>query len=218
MSIKLIAGVLLAAVLVTAGAVNAFSGPGQDEGMPSPEEMNEMMAQWAALGTPGPDHAHLEAFVGTWKTTTRMWMAPDAPPVETQGRSVVEWVLGGRYIQERMTSTLMLPDPENPAAMKSVPYEGLGFTGYDNYRNVYVGSWMDNQGTQFLTFRGSRHPATGLFTFYGEMDEPYLKVAGRTVKYRNEIKSENEHVFSIYDLHVADDYKVMEIVYKRADS
>ena len=48
------------------------------------------------------------------------------------------------------------------------------------------------------------------------MDEPMLDVIGRTVKYVTRIISEDEHVFSIYDLHAGDDYKVLEITFKRA--
>ena len=50
---------------------------------------------------------------------------------------------------------------------------------------------------------------------FGQMDEPMLKVYGRTIKYVTKIVSPDKHVFSIYDLHAGDDYKVIEITYER---
>ena len=58
-------------------------------------------------------------------------------------------------------------------------------------------------------------PKTGVFTFYGEMDEPMLKVTGRTIKYVTRIVDANNYVFTIIDLHAGDDYKVVEITYAR---
>ena len=50
---------------------------------------------------------------------------------------------------------------------------------------------------------------------YGEMDEPMMKVFGRYVKYVHTIVNNDKHVFSIYDLHAGDNYKVVEVVYDR---
>ena len=91
----------------------------------------------------------------------------------------------------------------------------MGLTGYDNYRNMYTGSWFSNMSTNMLTMTGTRHPQTGVFTYYGEMDEPGIKVTGRTVKYVTRIIDRNTHVFEIIDLHAGDDYKVIEITYTR---
>ena len=157
------------------------------------------------MAAPGEHHKHLEHFVGTWDTVTSMWMSgPDGPATESKGTSTVKWILGGRFILE-----------EHHGLMMGMPYEGLGMTGYDKFKNLYVGSWSSNMDTQLLTMRGMRHPKTGEFTFYGEMDEPTLQVYGRTVKYVNRIVSPDKHVFTIYDLHAGDDYKVIEITYQR---
>ena len=45
--------------------------------------------------------------------------------------------------------------------------------------------------------------------------EPMLKVVGRTVKYIATIKSPDQYVFEVIDLHASDNYKVFEIVYDR---
>lgn len=183
------------------GQEEKTSAPGQ----PTPEEMAAMQAEWMRVASPGKHHKHLDYFVGNWKTKTSIWMAgPGSQPMVSEGSSEVKWVLGGRYTMDTHKGTMM-----------GQPYEGIGFTGYDNYRNLYVGSWYSNMGTNVLTMAGSRHPETGIFTLYGEMDEPSLKVVGRTVKYVTRIVDKNHYVFSIIDLHASDDYKVIEIEYTR---
>ena len=99
--------------------------------------------------------------------------------------------------------------------MMGQPFEGIGYTGYDNYKNMYVFSWIENQSTMMLTASGMTDPSKKVFTFYGQMDEPMLDVSGRTVKYVIKIINEDKHVFEIIDLHAGDDYKVIEVVYTR---
>ncbi len=168
-------------------------------------EQQAMMAEWAKIASPGDPHKHLEYFVGTWKTKTKMYMGgPGSTPMESEGKSVMKWVLDGRFIQDNYKGTMM-----------GMPYEGIGMTGYDNYRNLYINSWCSNQGTNMLTMSGMRHPKTGVFTYYGKMDEPRLKVVGRTVKYVTRIVDKDHYTFEIIDLHAGDDYKVIELSYER---
>ena len=78
-----------------------------------------------------------------------------------------------------------------------------------------VGCWADTMGTQLLTMKGTASPDGTVFTYYGEMDEPMMGVIGRTVKFQTKVVDNDTHVFSIYDLHAGDDYKVVEVTYKR---
>ena len=192
---------------LVAGAVLATSAtaPGQDPGEGMTAEQQAMMAEWAKVAAPGDHHKHLDYFVGKWKTKTKMYMGgPGSAAMESEGASEMKWVLGGRFIMDEHKGTMM-----------GQPYEGIGMTGYDNYRNLYISSWYSNQGTNILTMSGMRHPKTGVFTYYGEMDEPGLKVTGRTVKYVTKIVDSDHFTFDIIDLHAGDDYKVIEIAYER---
>lgn len=183
----------------------ALSDDKPNPAQPTPDEMAAMQAEWAKLAAPGEHHKHLDYFVGKWRAKTKMWMGgPGSQAVESDGTSEVKWVLGGRYLLDRHQGSLM-----------GQPYEGMGLTGYDNYRNMYTGSWFSNMSTNMLTMTGTRHPQTGVFTYYGEMDEPGMKVIGRTVKYVTRIIDRNVYVFEIIDLHAGDDYKVLEITYTR---
>jgi hypothetical protein len=115
--------IALAAAVILAGLAAA-----QDWAEMSPAEQQKMMQEWVRLGTPAEPHQALEPLVGTWKTTSRLWMAgPDAPPMESHGTSVKTWVLGGRWLQEDLESEMM-----------GQPLQGRGMTGFDNFKNTYV--------------------------------------------------------------------------------
>ncbi len=209
-----LAGAVCATLLIglTTEVMSQQSAAEKPEGMPMPsaEEQAKMMQEWMRLSQPGEGHKHLDHFVGDWNLTIRMYMGgPTSEPTETKGTSTVKKVLGGRYLMENM-------DAEMDYGMgQPLPFEGLGLIGYDNFRNMYTTTWCDNMGTALIVLRGGRHPHTGLFTYYGELDEPMMKVVGRTIKSTTRVINDDKHVFELYDLHVSDDYKVMEIVYER---
>lgn len=171
---------------------------------PTPEQMQEMMKMWG----PGEHHKHLGFFVGKWDTVTKVYMGgPGSDAMESSGTTEIKWVLGNRYVQETHKGTMM-----------GMPYEGFGMTGYDNYKNMYVGTWYSNMGTEVLSYKGARDPSGKKFTYYGEMDEPMLNVSGRTVKYVTTIMDADHYKMEIIDLHAGDDYKVIEFVYTRQKS
>ncbi len=175
-------------------------------GMPkmSAEEMAQMQ-DYMKLMQPGDAHKHLQKMVGTWDTVTKMWMGgPGSPPMESTGVSTFKSVLGGNWIMEQHTGSMM-----------GMPYEGVGMMGYDNYKNLYVSTWHSNMSTELLKMSGSRHPKTGVTTMYGTMDEPQLNVHGRTVKYVSTPDGDDKFTFAIIDLHAGENYKVIELSYTR---
>ncbi len=176
------------------------------EGTPamSAEDLAHMQ-EYMKLMQPGEAHKHLYQYVGVWDTVTKVWMGgPGTPPMESTGTSTFTSVLGGRWVMEEHTGTMM-----------GMPYLGKGMMGYDNYKNLYVGTWYSNMSTEMLQMVGSRHPKTDVVTMYGVMDEPQLSVHGRTVKYVIKQTDDDHFTFEIIDLHASDDYKVIEISYTR---
>lgn len=214
MKLRLLAsGIVIgvASALFTSHAISQEQG-----GMPapSPDEMQQMMKAWKDAVTPGEHHEKLKHFVGEWDTTIRVWWSgPAGPPIETAGASSIEMVLDGRFVMEDFTGEVMMPDASG--AMKPVSMNGIALTGYDNFRKMYVGSWVDNHSTHLISIRGSMDPTGKVITMYGEADEPMLGVVGRTLKYVTRIIDDKSHVFEMYDLHAGDNYKVFEILYTR---
>lgn len=207
----LLAGLTILATGLLAVALAQDSPTGT---ISSPDDMAKMIEKWKNVINPGEHHKALEQRIGSWDTVTRMWMGgPGAQAVETKGSSEFRWVLGGRFIMEEHKGKTLMPDDEGRT--KSMDYEGIGLTGYDNYKNQYVATWIDSLGTQMLSMRGGRPPEGKKFFLYGLMDEPMLDIHDRMVKYVLEIVDENKHTFTLYDLHAGDDYKVVEISYTR---
>jgi len=199
--------ILLVGVLGIIGTqVYSQNESGQADGQPQMTSKEQaMMEACMKVATPGENHKHLQSLIGNWNTSTKIWMGgPGTHAMETNGTAQCRWVLGGRFVQEVYKGEFM-----------GQPYEAMGMTGYDNYKNMYVASWADTAGTQLLTSKGQRDPSGKVFTFYGEMDDPTINISGKSTKYVTKIINENKRVFEIIDLHAGDDYKVMEITYTR---
>jgi hypothetical protein len=128
---------------------------------PKAQSEAEMMAQWQAAMTPSDGHARLMPMVGTWKATTTFTMAPGAPSQTSEGSSVHRFVLGGRYLEQNYKGMSM-----------GMPFEGHGFTGYDNVQKRYVGVWMDTFGTGLMSSISTGKPSDERIDFVCEAVEP----------------------------------------------
>jgi hypothetical protein len=144
--------------------------------MPAPAaapSQDEMMAAMAKASTPGERHKVLARSAGDWKVTTKMWMAPDQPPIENTGTMKGEMVLGGRYLQAIFKSTFM-----------GQPFEGRSLDAYDNIAQTFTNTWIDNMGTGVLISRGDcSDPSCKVITLTGLMVDPMSggKVNTKTV-------------------------------------
>lgn len=191
---------ILAAALV---AVAAAQVTAQQEQQMSPEQQ-QAMETWMKYATPGPNHKLLEPFVGSWNVTTTWWEAPGAPPVGWKGTSENMWVLGGRFVQQSVT-----------AEMTGQPFSGIGYTGYDNFKQKFVGTWMDSMGTMVMISSGSADASGKVLTFMAEMDDV---ISGRSMTMREVIRvvDKNRHTFEMYGPDKSGkEFRTMEIVYTR---
>ena len=132
------------------------------------DPMMKMMMEMAA---PGPEHEKLKPLAGSWTCTVKFWPAPGAPPEESTGTLERKWVLGGRFLQEDYRGTAM-----------NMPFEGMGFVGYDKMQRKYDALWMDTMGTGVWSTSGSFDASGKTLTFSGENFDPMVgkKVMGRS--------------------------------------
>lgn len=158
-----------------------------------------------AAGTPGPEHEVLKAFEGTWKAAVSFWMQPGAAPMHAEGTMVNEWILGGRFLQQRYTSNFM-----------GSPFAGQGLFGYNGVDRRYEGLWVDTMSTAMMLETGRYDASMRTFTMQGEVTDPASR---KSMKKKTVITvdSPNQHTMS---MHFADDgaksfWKCMEIVYTR---
>ena len=167
-------------------------------------DQGEMMKKWMAVATPGPEHKALEALVGEWAVASKWWMAPDAPPTESKGTSKVRTILGGRFVQEEYAGQFM-----------GKPLNGLGLTGYDNFKKRYASFWIDDSGTAMYTSTGKASADGKSFSFNGRMDDPMSGEKNKPVKYVIRIVNPNKRTFEMHEPARGEKSLVAEMTYTR---
>jgi hypothetical protein len=185
-------------------AFNDASAQGKKKSkMPTQEEM---MKKWGEAMTPGPAHKNFEQFVGTWDVETKMWMnGPKGEASVSKGSSEYKLALGGRYLQQEFSGEMM-----------GQPFNGVGYTGYDNFGKKYVSFWIDNMSTAMSTMEGTMDKEGKTLTMWGKMDEPATGEKGKQVKYVTRVVDKDKHVFESYDVtSYGEKQPVMVITYTR---
>lgn len=138
-----------------------------------------MMAKWMEMSTPGPQHKMLEPLVGKWTFTCKTMM-PGMPTEESTGTCETKWAMDGRFIQDDVKGTMM-----------GQPFNGMSFTGYDNFKKKYVMTWLDNMNTGLMASEGTYDAATKTFTYIGECPDV---MTGKMSKSRSTVKAtDNDH-------------------------
>jgi hypothetical protein len=199
-----LATILFAALAASPGCASMMT----DEGTAAPAMTEEqMMARMMELATPGEGHARLQAVVGTFKTKGTFWMAPDTPPTISDGSSTNTWVLGGRYVKQ-----------EYKGDFDGQPFEGLGFTGFNNASGQYESTWMDSASTFIMPLATGTTDASGRVTTYRrERDDP---MTGLPTKSREviTIHNDNRHTFEWYEMNPdGSEWLMMRMEYTRTN-
>jgi len=196
----------VATLAVTASL--AFPAPAQEKGSPgeAPKmpSQEEMMKAWMAVATPGEAHKKLEPIVGSFDVKTTSWMAPGKPPEESTGTSETKWILGNRFVEQTVSGTMM-----------GQPFSGVGFTGYDNYKKKYVGTWMDTMGTMIMTSTGTMDASGKKLTSWSVVDDVITKKPAK-IRSLLTILDNDHHKFEMWGPGPdGKSFKVLEINYTR---
>jgi hypothetical protein len=189
-----------AALLVVCASASLAQEPKK---APSAEEKAATDAMMKAA-TPGDMHKKLSPMVGTFDVKVTMWNMPGQPPTDSSGTAVDTWVLGGRFVEERFTGTFM-----------GMPFTGIGYTGYDNVRKEYVGTWMDNFGTQMMVSSGNVGADGKTYSFTSSMSDP---MSGKTMPVQEKVTvtDDDHHVMEMWAPGPdGKSHKMMEITYTR---
>jgi hypothetical protein len=198
-------GALPAAAAAGPGSKGAKAAPATKLETPAPPQADAardtMMAEMMRLATPGPQHEALKASVGKWKAVVKSWSAPGEPLV-SEGTSESRMILGGRYLEDRLQSTMM-----------GQPFEGYGLTGYDNGAQRYWFFWVDNMSTSMMSGTGSMDEAGKTLTVTATTPGPDGKPTD--VRMVTKFVDENTHVWSMYGMMGGQEMLMMEITYTR---
>jgi len=107
-------------------------------------EQQKHVDAWKSAGAPNAHHQKLAQLKGDWNFTTQWRAAADAKAYESRGTSTFTVLYGGRYVEQRMTGSVL-----------GNSYEGRGMLGYDNRKNLFVSSWIDNHQTSIINAEGA---------------------------------------------------------------
>jgi hypothetical protein len=172
------------------------------------DAMAKAMAEFARISMPNEHHERLAESVGTWDVASKFWMAPGMPPQETKAESIIEPILGGRYIQEQYTGTVQMP------GMEPQSFTGMGIFGYDVAKEQYVGIWADTMSTAPMMTAGQYDQATKTITLSCEFDCPMQGPS--TMKMTHTKVSPNEFIVTGYQTpQGGEETKIMELTYTR---
>ena len=175
----------------------------------SPNEA-EMMKQMMELAKLNENHKLLADLAGSWSTSVKM-MEPGKEPSVSKGSVTFKSIMNGRYFVGDHTGSMKMPGADGK--MKDFAFKGMSIDGYDNAKQKFISSWIDNMGTGIFTFEGTYDPATKTFTYTGEMEMmPGMKTPVRSV-----IKAtdKNHRSFEWYENRGGQEMKTLEIDYTR---
>lgn len=140
-------------ILIALFTVIVFTG--------SSSAQDDNMKKWMDYMTPGEMQKMLSKGVGTWTMKTSWWMAPGAEAMVSEATAVSEMILGGRYLQSKVSGTMM-----------GMPFEGISVEGYDNAAKLFVNSWIDNMGTGMMFMTGKWDETAKQINYTGKMVDP----------------------------------------------
>jgi Protein of unknown function (DUF1579) len=163
-----------------------------------------MMAAYEKAAAPGEQHKMLQKQVGKWNLSLKSWHAPGQPPEESTGTAETKSLLGDRYIQTTLNST-----------MTGRSFSGQGTTGYDNARKKFVGTWIDSMSTGIMRSEGTTDPSGKVMTTQASYTDP---VTGKETRMKivGKWESDDKLVEEFYEKRGGKEAKTMEITYTRA--
>lgn len=156
-------------IAAVAAALGFQFGATRDDGGPDDAQAAEMAAV-AAYATPGPMQEYLARKVGRWNAAMQMWAAPGTEPTTATGSGTYTMELGGRYLMER-----------NESMWFGQPFAAMGWTAFDNARNVFEYSWIDTMGTGIARGEGTLSDDGKVLNWKSTMTDP---VKGSSATYR----------------------------------
>jgi hypothetical protein len=196
---------LIAVAAVGLGGLFAFAQEkAQDKPKaPTQEEMMAAMMKAAALG---PEHAVLKSMAGKFNAAVEAYEAPGMPPEKSKGTANNELILGGRYLKDDYSGTIM----------GNMPFHGMGLFGFDNTKKKYVTLWIDEMSTQMQISEGTADSSGKVITVSGPYDCP-MDNTKHTMKQVWTITDDDHHTMEAWDIGPdGKENKMLTIAYTRA--
>ena len=193
---------LLGGAAAAQSAANLQGTTAKEGSTVSDPKKAEMLKDIAKNATPDAHHQVLQALVGKFNTTSKMWLGGPKPEQAT-GHAEEKSVLGGRFIEEHYDSVVW-----------GKPFNAQGLFGYDELSQKYVVAWVDTWGTWVTVAEGNADSSGKLVTLTTrDYDNPSGKT--RPVKFVVDIEGNDHHIRRVYEKVEGKETMTMEIDYKR---
>jgi hypothetical protein len=177
----------------------------KDQKAKKPMDPLAMMELWKQAATPGEPHKLFATLVGSWTTTTKEWMEPGKPPMESTGTAESRMLMEGRFLHQEFQGQMM-----------GQPFTGMSIDAYDNIRKKYVTIWIDTRGTGIFIMEGAGSADGKTITLKGS----HAEQGGGTMSHRAiwKIIDANHQLVEMYSSHHGEkEMKMMEITYARKE-
>jgi Protein of unknown function (DUF1579) len=158
---------------------------------------------------PGQEQERLKVLTGMWDSLVRFYFEPGSPPMENRGRSVYKLELGGYFLFREIDVEL-----DSAGEFKGMGFQGRAFTGYDPYRNKYIGVWVDSGSPALYYTEGTFDESGNVYTETSEGPD----ADGRPLKMRmtTEVQDQDHMLFKMYRLgEDGEAFLVTEIAHSR---
>jgi len=199
--------VMTAALLAVTPSLFADDKPTAKAADKKPEAKlseEEMTKRWMEAATPGAPHKMLDVFVGDWEVTSKWWMDPAEPPMESKGTVTKKMILDGRFLQEDFSGEMM-----------GMPFKGTGMTGYDNLKKQYNSFWVDSTTTAMIYSLGTASKDGKTLTFNTKMDDCMTGEKDKPVRFVIKVEGKDKHIFEFYETSGGKEKKSGEMTYTR---
>lgn len=167
------------------------------------EAMDEGMKVWMEYMTPGSMHAILAKGAGDWKVKSTFWMFPGAEPSVSEGTAKGEMVLGGRYLVVEQSTSFM-----------GMPVNGISTEAFDNVKQVFVSTWIDNMGTGIAVAEGKYDPEKKMINYEGKMTDPMTKGDSK-FRQTTEWTEDGKIIIKMFGFMDGKEYQSMEAVFEK---
>ncbi|MFH1194679.1 MAG: DUF1579 domain-containing protein [bacterium] len=172
-------------------------------GQETQQGMDEGMKTWMEFMTPGPMHEILAKGAGDWKVKSTFWMYPGAEPQVTDGTAKGEMILGGRYLRVEQSTTVM-----------GMPMNGVSLEGFDNAKEIFVSTWIDNMGSGISFTEGKYDAEKKMINYEGKMTDPMTKSDAK-FRQTTEWTDDGKIIIKMYGYTQGVEYQNMEAIFSK---
>ncbi len=144
-----------------------------------------MMKAWMDFMTPGAMHKWMAESDGTWDGEVNTYMDPNNPTKST-ATVTNKMIYNGLYQMGDYSGNMM-----------GQPFQGHSILAYDNAKQKFVNTWIDNMGSGVIILYGDYDAATQTLHLKGTQTDPMTK-KDSAIRQKVKFVDKNTQTFTMY--------------------